>query len=196
MAGNPNSVLQGRRIKVWQKDYAASAAMPANTVESQAAITGYTDRGYSDGGIGFSTEQQRTGVGVDQVAAPLYYIDGELSVRMTANLAELDPDNIQLAAGVGAVTTTAPAVGVRGQVELIVPAENSPEINSWLGDIAQPINGLPFRFLIPKGQSTGGISANVSPTQKGLANLVVTALPDESFTPARLLVVRQVTPAA
>ena len=194
MANNPNSVLQGRRIAIWQKDYAANAALPANTVASQAAITGYSKRGYSDGGAGFSTEQSRTGVGVDQVASPLYYIDGELSVRMNASLAELDPDNIQLAAGLGEVTDTPGNPTTLGQKELIISDTSSPEINSWLLDIAQPINGLPFRVLMPRGQSTGGISATVSPTQKGLANLVVTSLPDESFTPPRLLVVRQVTP--
>jgi hypothetical protein len=191
-----NNVIQSRDITVYSKPYLPTPALPANTVTSATAWTSpYAKRGWTDGGAGFSTEQSFAGVNVDQIPDALYYIGGARAVRLNAALAELDPDNIQLTAGMGEVTVTPGDEDTLGQSELVVTSgESTAEINTWGLNISQPINGLPFRVLIPQGQSTGNIASTISPTQKGLANLVVQALPDESFTPPRLLVVRKVTP--
>ncbi len=195
---NPNSVLQTRKIDVYQRPYVAAAALPANTVGADDAWpVPYVKRGWTDGGVGFTTQQQFTAVNVDQVPDPLYQIGGARTLQIDATLAELDPGNIKLVAGMGTATTTPPTATVLGQDELVIDAgASSLEINTWGLNIAQPLNNLPFRVLIPRGQSTGNIAAKVTPTQKGVANLIVTALPDESFTPSRLMVVRQVTPLA
>jgi hypothetical protein len=191
-----NNVLQSRDLTIYHKPYAASAALPANTV---GALTDYPSPwvkdGWTDGGVGFQTEQTFAGVFVDQLPDPLYQIGGARSVRLTAALAELSPANIQRVAGMGATTVTVGDPTTLGQEELVVNSgAGTPEIDTWSLNVPQPINGLPFRILVPQGQSTGNLSSTISPTQKGLANLVVTALPDESFTPPRLLVVRKVTP--
>lgn len=193
-----DNVLQGRGIDIYQEPYVGSAALPANTVSADTDWTApWAKKGWTDGGVGFSTQQQFAGVSVDQEPDPLYFIGGVREVRITANLAELSPANIKLAAGMGAVTVTPATTTVLGQEELVVGAGAAvPEINTWGLNIKQPVSGLPFRVLIPQGQSTGNLSSTVSPTQKGLAALQVQALPDASFTPARLLVVRKVTPLA
>lgn len=191
-----NNVIQTRDITIYQKPYLPNAALPANTVTSPTDWgTPFLKKGWTDGGAGFSTEQTFAGVNVDQVPDALYQVGGARAVRFNAALAELAPSNIKLVAGMGAVAETVGSPTTFGQEELVVSGGASvAEINTWGLNITQPVSGLPFRVLIPMGQSTGNIASTISPTQKGLANLVVTALPDESFSPPRLLVVRKVTP--
>jgi hypothetical protein len=189
-----NNVIQSRDITVWQKAYASAPALPANTVVAGAAWSGYTKAGWTDGGAGFSIAQTFNDVGVDQVPDPLYEIFASRTIQLTAALAEISPANIKLAGGAGTVTVTLGDPTTLGQDELVLGTGITPDINTWGLDIAQPINGLPYRVLVPRGQSTGGVTSTVSPTQKGLANVQVRALPDTTFTPTRILVVRQVTP--
>ncbi len=191
-----DNVIQSRAIDVYRAAYAPAAALPANTLNATTDWSApFAKVGWTDGGAGFSTQQQFAGVSVDQVPDPLYFIGGVREVRITANLAELSPANIKVAAGMGAVTLTPSTATVNGQEELVVGAGAAvPEIATWGLNIPQPISGLPFRVLVPQGQSTGNLSSTISPTQKGLAALQVQALPDSSFTPARLLVVRKVLP--
>lgn len=201
-----NAVIQSRDLTLYQKSYAEEPAFPANTVAAGADISGYTKRQATDGGVGFTAQQDFTGVFIDQRPNRLYSIQGQQTVQINAQLAELTATNMQLATAIGDVETLAATVTAYGHEQLVAGKVRPPEYNTYLLDVPQPINRLPFRIFVPLGQSEGSVNFTISPTQKGIINLVVSALLDESYEEADfpditdfggiLFIARRVTPMA
>ena len=96
----------------------------------------------------------------------------------------------------GAVTTQAAASGTRGYDQYAVTGSVTDEYNTWGIDAQQPADGEPFRLVAWKGLATGGLQSTLG--QRATAAQIpveVTALPDDSVTPARILTMRKYTPA-
>lgn len=205
MAVIRDAVIQSRDLTVFQKAYAEAPTVPtdANIVTATAApsgsLSGYTKKQASDGGVGFSTQQERTPVYIDQKADRLYSIEGARTVQITAQLAEITPENMQLATGMGEVGTLAASASAYGHEELVVGPPTDPEYNTYLVTAPQPFSRLPFGVFVSCAQSEGTLNFNISPTQKAIAALVTTALLDESYDPedydgGLLFIARRITP--
>lgn len=182
-----DAVIQSRDLTLFQKSYADAPDVPEDDdvvtalATSAATLSGYTKRQATDGGIGFSTQQDRTPVYIDQRADRLYSIEGARTAQITAQLAELTPANMQLATGMGEVSTLAASSSAYGHERLTVGPPTDPEYNTYLSAAKQPFSRLPFTIFVPCGQSEGTLNLAVSPTQKGIAALVATALLDETY---------------
>lgn len=194
MAGDATAVISGRNFLAYSKAWASGNAMPADTVDYGAAITGFTDRGYTTGGLGFSMGLTRGEIRVDQEFDPVVTPITARSIKLTSSLAEFTPDNMQLASGVGAVTTTAPASGVRGYTDLTIGNTLSESYNSWLFDIEKPDEEA-LRILIYKGIATGSPSPKFTATDAAAIDLEITALVDTSSDPSRIALVHDVIAA-
>lgn len=194
-----NAVIQSRDLTLYQQTYAEGETFPDDTIAPGGTISGYTARKATDGGIGFSTEQNNTPVYIDQRPDRLYTISGARTVQFKGQLAELLPANMLIAAGMGDVDTLAPSATAYGHEDFIVGPPGDPQYNNVILDVPQPINRLPFRIFGPLVQSEGSLNFTISPTQKGIANYVGTALLDETqdeddFPGGVLFIARRVTP--
>lgn len=193
MSQNADEVIQTGDIVVWHKAYAPSAALLADTVLWGADWSGWTDPGYTDGGIGLNAGAQFNEVRVDQRRDPLWRPFGSRTLEMSFSLAQLSPDNMLVGTGMGSVTTVAPGATARGHEDWIVGDDSGIDVRSWGADVLQ-FNDEAARFLVPKGQPTGNVNPTINRTQKGLIATTITALLDESFSPPRALVFREVLP--
>lgn len=195
MAGDAEAVISGRNYLVYSKTYNTTNAMPADTVDYGDAWTGYTDRGYTIGGLTFSMNITRGEIRVDQEFDPIVRPITGRAVTLGTQLAEMTAANLQLASGLGSVTTTAPSSGVRGHDDLEINSNVTDTTNSWGFDILQP-NGEAFRILIYKGLATGTPAPSFTPDNAATTALEITGLVDSSTDPARIGLVRDVLPAA
>lgn len=182
-----DAVIQGRDLTLFQKAYADAPTVPtdANLVTALATpagvLSGYTKRQATDGGVGLSTQQERTPVYIDQRADRLYSVEGARTVQITAQLAEAAlPQIEQLATGMGEVSTLAASSSAYGHDRLTVGPPTDPEYNTLITAAKQPFSRLPFIAFVPCAQSEGTMNFNISPTQKAVAALVATALLDET----------------
>lgn len=181
-----DAVIQSRDLSLFMKSYAEEATVPTDAdmvdaVETAAStLSGYTRKQATDGGVGFSTQQDRTPVYIDQRPDRLYSIEGARTVQITANLAEMTPQNQQLATGMGEVETVVASATAYGHERHVVGPPTDPEYNTYIIVAKQPFSRLPFWTFVPCGQSEGTLNYNISPTQKGIAALVATALLDET----------------
>ncbi len=176
-----NAVIQSRDLTLYQKAYAEAPEFPEAHTTAGADLATYTKRQATDGGVGFTANQDSTGVFIDQRPNRLYTIQGQQTVQINAQLAELTAANMQLATAIGEVETLAATVTAYGYEQLVAGAAAGPEYNTYLIDVPQPINRLPFGIFVPLGQSEGSLNFTISPTQKGIINLVASALLDESY---------------
>jgi hypothetical protein len=191
MARDANEVIQTGDIVVWHKAYAVSAALPEDEIDWGDAWAGYTDPGYTDGGIGLNAGAQYNEVRVDQKRDPLWRPFGGRTLEMSFSLAQLSPDNLLAGTGMGSVDTVAPGATARGHESWIAGDDTGTDIRTWGTDILQ-FNDEAARFLIPKGQAAGNVNPTINRTQKGLIAATITALLDESFVPPRALEYREV----
>ncbi len=171
---------------------------PADTVDF-GTVWGapYDGVGYTQEGISFNLSVDRGEIPADQVLDPLFRPITGRTITLGANLIEFTPGNLKLGLGQGAVDTVAPGAGARGYDEYEVTANVTDEYNAWGVDAQQPADGEPFRLIAWKGLATGGLAATLG--QRATAARIpveVTALPDDSVTPARILTMRKYIAAA
>lgn len=193
MARDADQVIQTGDIVVWHKSYAASAALPADTVDWGEDWSGWTDPGYTDGGVGLNAGAQFGEVRVDQKRDPLWRPFGGRTLEVSFSLAQLSPANLLVGTGMGSVDTVAASATARGHDDWVVGDDEGVDTESWGADILQ-FNDEAARILVPKGQATGNINPTINRGQKGLIAATITALLDESFSTPRALVYREVTP--
>lgn len=188
------AVISGRNYLVYSKAHASGNDFPADTVDYGTAWTGWTDRGYTSGGIALNMGVERGEIRVDQEFFPVYNPVTNFSFQMTTELAEMTPANLQLASGLGTLTTGAAGVGTRGYNDLEIGSTVTESFYSWGYDIRQP-DGQAFRVLIYKGQATGSPNPTFSPDNAATIALEISALVDTSTTPSRVAAVRDVIAA-
>jgi hypothetical protein len=191
MAADANEVIQTGDIVVWYKTYATGADFPADTVTWGEAWAGFTDLGYTDGGVGLNAGAQYSEVRVDQKRDPLFRPFQSRTLEITMQAAQLSPATILVASGMGAVSTHAPNATARGHNDWTVGDDSGTPYRTWGYDLLQ-FNGEAARLLVPKGQATGNVNPTISRTQKGLVTAQITALLDDTFDPSVAMIFREV----
>lgn len=189
-----NAVISGGNYHVYTKAHASGNDFPADTVAYGTAWTGYVDRGYTIGGIALNMGVERGEIRVDQEFFPVYQPVTSFSFQMTTEMAEMTPANLQLASGLGTLTSQNAASGTRGFADLEIGATITELFYTWGFDIRQP-DGEAFRVLIYKGQATGSPNPTFSPDNAATIALEISALVDTSTTPSRVAAVHDVIAA-
>lgn len=194
MTASATAVVAGRQFWVWEKAYDSSNAMPADTVAYGASFSGYTQLGYTSGGLSMNWNLQRGSIPVDQELDPVMRPAQSRAVTLESNLAEFSPANLQLATGQGSIASVAAASGTRGHDELTITSTVADNYFTVIYDIAQQ-NGEAIRIAAWRGLSTGSPAPRFEPNNAALTAFQISALPDTSTSPARIASVRLVTPA-
>lgn len=189
------AVISGRNYLVKSAPWAATNVIPADTVAYGAAWPApWVDRGYTTGGIHFNMNLTRGEIRVDQEFDPIVRPITARNITMSTTMAESTPANLQLASGMGTLTSVAPSSGVRGHNDLDIDSTVTENYNSWGYDIRQP-DGEAFRVVIYKGIAVGNPNPAFTPEGAAGFALEVSALVDTSTTPSRVAKVRDVIAA-
>lgn len=174
-------------------DYGTAWGTPAGPPAQPAA---WEERGYTQDGINLNMTVDRDEIGADQVLDPLFRPITGRDVMISTNLIEMTAANLNLGLGQGTVTTTAPGVGTRGYDEFDLTATVSDQYNSWGIDAEQPADGEPFRAIIWKGLASGGVDTSFgNRSTAAQIGIEMTALPDDSVSPTRIMTIRDYVPA-
>lgn len=190
-----NAVISGRNYLVKSAPWASSVVMPADTIAYGTAWgSTWVDNGYTTGGLHFNLNLTRGEIRVDQEFDPILRPITGRTVTMTTSLAEMTPANIQLASGMGTLTTVAAATGVRGHTDLSIDSSITDIFTSFGFDIRQP-DGEAFRVVAYKAIAAGNPNPAFTPDNAAAIALEVSALVDTSTTPSRVALVRDVSPA-
>jgi hypothetical protein len=194
MAFSANEVIAGRNFIVYSAPYAASNQLPADTVDYGTAWgSPWVNRGYTSGGLTLNLSVERGEIRVDQEFDPVFMPVTNRTVQLSCNLAQITPENYQLASGLGTLDTVAPTSSARGHVDLHVTSEVQPLFASWGYDILQP-DGMPFRVFVPRGMATGSPQSQFTADNAATIALEITALVDTNRTPPLIAVIRDVLP--
>lgn len=196
------NVIAGRQFRALTATYNVLAAIiPADTVAYGAAITtpvAMTDVGYTDGGLGLSTNINRTDIRVDQEYYPVAQPIDTQEFTMNTSLAEMTPLNIQRTTGLGAITSLAAISGTRGHDDLTITSTRTETYSLWMFEVQQP-DLEAFRILMYRGIVTGSPSPQFTATDPATLDLEVTALVDTGYTGyvgvGRIALIRDITPA-
>jgi hypothetical protein len=191
--GNANSVLATRQFKLLYKAFDDTNALPADTVTYEDAVSGYTDVGYTSGGLSFGIDQSRNEIRVDQEFFPVATPLSEVSVTMGAELAEITPANLLAATGLGAVSTVAAASGTRGHDDWDVTSSFTESTRTYLARALMPDNEV-LNISLWKAQATASADMTIEPDNPATIGLEVTGLVDTDNS-GRIVTVRRVTPA-
>lgn len=190
-----SAVISGRNFLVKSAPWLSTNAMPADTIAYGADWgANWVDRGYTTGGVTLNMNLTRGEIRVDQEFDPIVRPITGRNVTMGTTLAEMTPANLQLASGMGTLTSVAPSSGVRGHNDLDLDSTITDQYYSWGFDIRQP-DGEAFRVMIYKGIATGSPAPAFTPDAPAGMALEVSALVDTSTTPARIAKVRDIIPA-
>jgi hypothetical protein len=194
MSFNASEVIAGRNFIVYSAPYSASNALPADTVDYGTAWgSPWVNRGYTSGGLTLNLSVERGEIRVDQEFDPVFMPVTNRTVQLSCNLAQITPENYQLASGLGTLDTVAPTESARGHVDLKVTSEVQPLFASWGYDILQP-DGMPFRVFVPRGMATGSPQSQFTADNAATIALEITALVDTNRTPPLIAVIRDVLP--
>lgn len=156
-------------------------------------------RGYTQDGISLNMTVDRDTIIADQVLDPLFRPITGRDVMISTNLLEMTAANLNLGLGQGTVTTVAPVgptTPARGYDQWSLTANVTDQYNSWGLDAEQPENGEPFRAIVWKGLSSGGLETSFgNRASAGLIPVEITAIPDDSVQPTRIFTLRDYVPA-
>lgn len=196
------NVIAGRQFRALVAAYnTAATILPADTVAYGAAITtpvAFTDVGYTDGGLGLSTNINRTDIRVDQEYYPVAQPIDTQEFTMNTSLAEMTALNVQRTTGLGTLTSLAAISGTRGHDNLAINSSRTETYNAWLFEVQQP-DLEAFRMLMYRGIVTGSPSPQFTATDPATLDLEVTALVDTGYTGyagvGRIALISDITPA-
>ena len=194
MAVNSDAVLATNDLQVMYKAFDASNAMPADTVAYGDAVTGFTDLGYTSGGINLGIDQSRSEIRMDQSRFSIRNPITEANFTLGTELGEINAANYLFATGLGEVTTVAPGSGTRGHDDWELTDDFTDAEYSILANIKQHDNEV-FRIMGWKMVATGAIDSTFSPDDAATIAIEFTGQPDTSTDPARISTIRDVTPA-
>lgn len=196
------AVIAGRNFKIYSSPWDATNVIPDNTTgygiawgtpSGQAAP--WVDRGYTNGGLKLAMNVQRGEIRVDQEFDPIYLPVTSRTLKLSTELSEMTPANLQLASGLGDLTNTPSDVSTLGNDDLDITSDVTDDFNSWGFDIRQP-NGLPYRVVVYKGLATGSPEPTFTADNAATTALEITALVDSSTDPSRVAKIRDVLPLA
>jgi hypothetical protein len=192
---NQDSIIATRAFKLYYDDYAAVNALPADTVEYSTDPAGYTDVGWTSGGLTFGVDQTRNEIRVDQEFFPVSNPLADVTVTMGAELAEITPANLLAATGLGTVGSVAAGSGTRGHDELVITSDFTESTRTWLARVQMPDNEA-ANIALWRGQATASVDMTITPDNPSTIGVEVTGLVDSAGTPAgRIATYRRVTPA-
>jgi hypothetical protein len=197
MPNNAANVLATRNWIVYTTPWAATTAQVADTVAWGTAwgtpsgqATAYTEAGFTQGDIRTDMGIDRTDIRVDQSIDPIYRPGTGRNVVMQTNFAEVTPQNVQIAAGNGTITTT---VGPPTTAQLDLTSVITDNYYTVGYDILHPGDAAPYRIYGWKGLSVGRPSLVVSPTAPTVAAMSMQCLPDTTSTPPRILTIHDIS---
>lgn len=197
---NALSVLATRQFKLLYKTYDSSNAMPADTVLYGDSVSGFTDVGYTSGGLGFGVDQSRNEIRVDQEFFPVSNPLSEVSLTLSAELAEITPANMLAATGLGAVSSQAavgsdPGPAARGHDDWVVTSSFTESTRTYLARALMPDNEV-LNIALWRAQATASADMTIEPDNPSTVGMEVTGLVDSAGSPAgRIATMRRVTPA-
>ena len=201
MAFDATRVLASRDYKVYTVNWHSSNVLPANTIlygtawgtpagQSQA----YTESGYVDGGLHFTSSVDRSEVRVDQELDPILRPATGRDVRMSTNLAEFSGANIKSATGQGTLTTVAATTALRGYVDWDLDSSIAENFLTIGFDIQANGDDEAVRLVGWKGQVLGSPTLDFTAEDKVIIPLELQLLPDTSTSPARIARIRDIEP--
>lgn len=195
MAFNQANVLATRDYKVYTAPWAGANVIPANTVVYPTAWGApFTESGYVDGGLHFTSSVERAEIRVDQELDPVLRPATGRDVRMNTNLAEFKPSNILDATGQGAVTTVAANSTTRGYSDWDLTSSIVTNFISAGFDLLHNGDGQSVRVLGYKGQVLGSPTFDFTADNKVVIPLEIQLLPDTTTSPARIAKIRDIEP--
>lgn len=145
MALNADAIIATRAFKGWYKAFATANALPADTVNYGDDITGFTEFGYTSGGLNLSIDQTRNEIRMDQSFFAIRNPLSEVGFTLGTELGEISAQNFLFATGLGSVSTTAPTTGVRGHDDWLLTDDFTDTEYTVLFDIQQN-DGEAFRI--------------------------------------------------
>lgn len=193
-----DKLIAGRNAKYYMAPYeSGTTVLPASSVTWATGWSSpWTNVGYTQDGLTLSIETETGGIFVDQVEDAMRRPVTGRTIMVETNLAENTLANMQRAVGYGAIATNAASSGVRGDDTLTITAGSKPTIYAFGADILDDESTEAVRFVIYRGQATGSVTSTFGMADANAqVPLQITALPDPTTSPARLLAVRHVIPA-
>jgi hypothetical protein len=203
MAFNQAAIIAGRDFKVYRVPFSTTNIIPADTVTygtDWATPAGqsapWQEVGYTVGGLHFTIAITRGEIRVDQEVDPVLRPVTGRDMRLNSNLAEFTPANIQVGAGQGTITSVAAGGGLRGHDDLDITGVVADNYYSIGYDIKHQGDLEAFRIVGWKMQPEGGVTGDVTPEAAALVQMNMSAFPDTSTDPDRILKVRDISPIA
>lgn len=190
-------VVAGRNVILYSEPWLAANVLPLDTVSWGTTWGGtWVDMGYTQEGIEFELSVDRSEIYVDQeMDAILRPITGR-GVVLRSTLAEFTPAHVQLGIGQGAVTSVAAGTGTRGHDDFDLTSTVADQFNSWGFDVLNPGDNEAIRVIGYRCLATGGMTTGFGKADDNAKiPIEVSALPDSSTTPSRILKIRDISAA-
>ena len=179
-----DNLIVGRNTRVYMAPYASGETLPADTVVFGTTWgDDWEDVGYTQEGLALSIETEFNEIFVDQVEDAMRRVISSRTIMVATNLAENTLENMVRAVGYGTLSTVAPGSGTRGHDDYTITS-------------GQQSANYSFGFDVLDGRITSNVSSTYGLTDD-IAKLPieVTAEPDPTTDPPRLLTIRHVLAA-
>lgn len=197
MANDVTQVVAGRDLIFYSAPFATSLAVIADSAWGTAWAAPWVNRGYSDGGLHGSARKTLNEIIADQEIAPVLRTFGTVDLRLRASLMQTDLSIAQEATAMGAApTTTAASTGVRGHTDWSITSALGVLYYGVGFDIRNPGDAEAIRFQGWRGIPVGDVNFDFDVRTGNRINYEAGLTPDTSVTPARILTVRDIIPAA
>ena len=172
---------------LYSAPYADDNAFPALTVSYGADWADpWVDRGYTQEGAEWEITHDYADIEVDQELSSILTVPSGQTAVMRTNLAEFKMENIVLATGQGAVTTTAAGAGTRGANLYELTGTIGDNLYSWGMDFRKNDDGEALRAAIWRGKPIGSMAATFGVADANpRVPIEVRGYPDTAGTPAR-----------
>ncbi len=191
---NSDAIISTRSYKVLYKVFNAANAMPVDTVLYDDVVTGFTDLGYTSGGLSMGIDQTRNEIRMDQSFFAVRNPISEVTFTLGTELGQISASNFLFATGLGSVSVVPPAAGVRGHDDWIL-TDNFTDTNYTILARVKQNDNQAFNIAMWKGIPTGAVDTTFEPDNPATIAVEFGAQPDTSTSPARIATIRDVTPA-
>lgn len=190
-------VYASRNVRLYAAPFSSTNEIPADTVAwGEPWGDDWVEIGYTQDGVILKLSLEREEITVDQLMDPVLMPASSRNVGVQTQLAEWTAENLARGFGQGSVETTAPGVSTKGFTDFVLGAGIVEDFESWGLDFGKPYDGEPIRAVGYRGLATGDIEATFGKVDESVNIPVeVRFLPDDSVSPARLLLVHDVIPA-
>lgn len=195
MPGNTNEIVAGRDVLAYTEPWLAANTLPATGAWGTAPGGSWTDLGYTKDGLHTSWRMTFQEYTVDQFLDPVARIPSTRDLRLRANLGQYDSANMVIASGQGTSAAVAAASGTRGSNTFTLTSTLANLYYSTFYDCRSPVSGEAAQVVGWKGRAVGDVTLDFHISDIAQLNLEHALIPDDSVTPARIAVIRIITPA-